>query len=52
MNGSLTSKPEGQDGLGMTLTPRILIVLSNVRNKQATLVTPDEFTASNITHIG
>ncbi len=27
-------------------------VLGNVRNKQATLVTPDEFTASNITHIG
>ena len=27
-------------------------VLGNVRNKQVTLVTPDEFTASNITHIG
>ena len=27
-------------------------VLGNVRNKQVTLVTPDEYTASNITHIG
>jgi hypothetical protein len=27
-------------------------VLSNVRNKQVTLVTPDEFTAFNITNIG
>ena len=27
-------------------------VLSNVGNKKVTLVTPDEFTASNITHIG
>ena len=27
-------------------------VLSNVRNKQITLLTPDEFTASNMTQIG
>ena len=27
-------------------------VLSNVRNKHITLLTPDEFTASNMTQIG
>ena len=27
-------------------------VLSHVRDKQVTLLTPDEFTVSNITHIG
>jgi hypothetical protein len=27
-------------------------VLSHVRDKQVTLLTPDEFTVCNITHIG